>query len=62
MLFRSQYVTNTDATTFNILANTKSSSVGGYAGLSKQVDIEQVVISTIVSGTPLKKVIVKSVA
>ena len=58
----SQYVTNTDATTFNILANTKSSSVGGYAGLSKQVDIEQVIISTIVSGTPLKKVIVKSVA
>jgi hypothetical protein len=58
----SQFVTAANSNSFSVLSSVTGSSTGGFAGLSKEVDVQQVVVSTIVSGTPLKKVIVKSVA
>ena len=54
------FVSDQNSNIFMSLGSAVGSSSGGYVGLSKLVDIQQVVLSTIVSGTPIKKIVVKS--
>jgi type II secretory pathway pseudopilin PulG len=56
------YVSDSNSNVISTQSTTKGTSVSGFVGLSKQVDLQQVVLSTIVSGNPLKKIIVKSAA
>jgi Putative Ig domain len=58
----SVFVTANSSNSLTTLDANKGVSTGGYIGQSRQVDIEEVVLSTIVSGTPLKKIVVKSAA
>jgi hypothetical protein len=52
-------VTNFSDNSATVQSNAIGANSGGYIAKSTQVDVQQVVVSTIVSGTPLQKVITK---
>ena len=53
-----------DATTdtFTVLNPTVASSNSGFASFSSSVAVQQVVVSTVVSGSPVHKVIAKAMS
>jgi Tfp pilus assembly protein PilV len=54
-------VSNTTAGTFSTASSIIGTSNGGSANLSTIANVQQVIVSTVVSGSPLKKVITKAI-
>jgi hypothetical protein len=53
-------VSDATSTTFTVPNQDIGSSTGGYANLSSVANVQQVLVSTVVSGSPLHRVITKA--
>ncbi len=53
-------ISDATANTFTVPNSVADAATGGFANVSSEVDVQQVIVSTIVSGSPLHKVITRA--